>query len=356
MKHINFQRGNSMLRVWEQDQKGRTPFNWDRLIYIVILIVVLFFFLRYVWHKTFYIEANGQVHFENVNIMNTQVSRILKFHIEEGDIVHKGDSLFTYFRDDAAFENYSRGGSATVNISGDQSTGWIDREIYSLTKQIATSEIRLKEQTAMLELYTAQLEKTRNEVILEIVSRNKLDELESKIEGLRFDQEKTLNEIKMNREFLAKMQQMKSQELSISMSADGKGVGSPDGKIVFYSPLSGSVTRINFQPFEVAQISEVILTIHKPENIFVKGYFEQEDLEELHEGDIVHVQFPDGTNTRGIIKRFYFATLKLPEELQKKYESTTRSLIADIYPLDSTELNKWKVYYKMDVRIFKSVY
>ena len=70
MKHINFQRGNSMIRTWEQDQKSRVPFNWDRLIYIIILIVVLFFFIRYVYRKTFFIEADGQVLFEKVNIMN----------------------------------------------------------------------------------------------------------------------------------------------------------------------------------------------------------------------------------------------------------------------------------------------
>ena len=41
------------------------------------------------------------------------------------------------------------------------------------------------------------------------------------------------------------------------------------------------------------------------------------------------------------------------EEFQKKYEPTTRSIAADIYPVDSTEIVKWKAFYKMSVDISK---
>lgn len=364
MKNINFQRGTSMIRTWEQDQKSRVPFNWDRFIYIIILIIVLYFFFQFLLHKLFWIEADGQVIFEKVNIMNVDDSRILKFHVEEGEEVKIGDTLFTYFEDDDAFGNYSgnggRGGSSASLTEG-SNNDWIEREIYTLSRQIAGNEIRLKESIALLELQESKLEQTRNEVILELIPRNRLDLLEESISSLRFDIDKINSDLIMSKQFLGRLYAMRKPnipaQINVSNNGTGNGGGGDDqGKKVFYSPLAGTVTKINFKPFEVALKSEVILSIHQPENIFIKGFFDQADLDKLQEGDEVSLEFPNGRKSRGFIKRFYFATNTLPEEFQKKYEPTTRSLVADIYPIDSIELDRWKAFYKMSVLITKYRY
>jgi len=46
----------------------------------------------------------------------------------------------------------------------------------------------------------------------------------------------------------------------------------------------------------------------------------------------------------------------MPEEFQKKYEPTTRTVAADLYPLNNEEAKKWKAYYKMSVKITKFKY
>lgn len=362
MKNINFQRGTSMIRTWEQDQKSRVPFNWDRFIYIVILIVALFFFIQFLIYKLFWIEADGQVIFEKVNIMNVDDSRILEFHVAEGDEVKKGDSLFTYFEDEDAFGAFAGGGSggSAASMTSGTNNDWIEREIYTLSKQIAGNEIRLKETRELLALQESKLEQTRNEVILELIPRTRLDQLEESIASLRYDLEKLDSDIIMSKKFLGRLYGMRKPNTpaNINVSNEGIGAGGADeqGRRVFYSPLAGTVTKINFMPFEVAVKSEVILSIHQPDNIFIKGFFEQEDLDKLQEGDEVALEFPNGHTSRGYIKRFYFATNTLPEEFQKKYEPTTRSLVADIYPIDSLELDRWKAFYKMSVTITKYRY
>ena len=95
------------------------------------------------------------------------------------------------------------------------------------------------------------------------------------------------------------------------------------------------------------------MSIHQAHPAFIKAYFEQEDLRYFDVGDVFTIDFPDGTTSKGVLKRFYIATYTLPEEFQKKYEPTTRSIAADIYPLDSTEIVKWKAFYKMSVDISK---
>jgi len=70
-------------------------------------------------------------------------------------------------------------------------------------------------------------------------------------------------------------------------------------------------------------------------------------------GVIFKFIFPVGSTSYVYLKRFYIATYVLPEEFQKKYEPTTRSVAADIYPLNNEDLAKWKAFYKMGVDISK---
>ena len=121
----------------------------------------------------------------------------------------------------------------------------------------------------------------------------------------------------------------------------------------FKSPVVGIATRIYIHEYETALKTEEIMALHEAEPAYIKAYFEQEDLRFFKEGDLFTIEFPDGTKSKGILKRFYIATYTLPEEFQKKYEPTTRSIAADIYPIDSLEIKKWKTFYKMSVDISK---
>ena len=69
-----------------------------------------------------------------------------------------------------------------------------------------------------------------------------------------------------------------------------------------------------------------------------------------------NIDFPDVTSSNGILKRFYIATYTLPEEFQKKYEPTRRTVAADIYPLSENAAQDWVVFHMMDVEIGKFKY
>ncbi len=377
MKNINFQRGNSSIRVWEDDQKSRIPFNWDRLVYILILVVILFFAIRYAITKLLYIEAVGEVMLENVNIMNTDDCRVLKYYVQAGDKVKVGDTLFSYY-DDPDFQlggafsangNGSNGGNK-VSIDLDnhaQKPEWIEREIYNLNRTIKSNEIRIAENKKLLTLYKSRLEMTKNEVVLDLAPRGNFTEMEKRIEEMQYELDRLASEVAMANEFLGKLYSMMNDfggvndELKVNAVTDpstmgSNGVGGGDAEYVKYfrAPIEGTVTKINFEEFEVAVKSEVILTIHKLDNIYIQAYFDQEDVSDIAEGDEVSLEFPDGTTSIGIIKGYYSTTNRIPEEFQKKYEPTTRSLTVEIYPIDEEEMKKWVKYHKLKVNIIKS--
>ena len=164
MKSVNFKRKEeSYLRYFEeQSTRGnKRPFNWDRFVYLILLAIFLFFTGRFVINSYFYIEGNGQVLFESVDIRHTDDIRILEFGVEEGQDVEIGDTLFTYFLDDDIFGEHGAGGfgSNSVSIANGKGPDWIEREIYTLRKNIQLNGVRIKDDQALLAIYKEDLEK-----------------------------------------------------------------------------------------------------------------------------------------------------------------------------------------------------
>ncbi len=191
MKSVNFKRKEeSYLRYFEEQsaRKTKRPFNWDRFVYLVLLAIFLFFTGRFIINSYFYIEGNGQVLFESVDIRHTDDIRILQFNVEEGDDVKIGDTLFTYFLDEDMFGDGHGGGSNSVSIAGGgKKDSWIERELYTLRKNVQLNAVRINDDKELLAIYESDLERVRNEVILDAVSHTNLENLEYQIAKLNAD-------------------------------------------------------------------------------------------------------------------------------------------------------------------------
>lgn len=361
MKSISFKRNESVLRGLEiqKDKKSKAPRNWDRIIYFLLLCTLAFFLLRYLINSFFYIEADGQILFDNVEIRNSTDCRVTNFYVDEGDEVCIGDSLFSFLPDKPS-GNFNSFGSYefAMNQQKKGDVSWSEKEIFQAKEDIKLNSFLINEKLKMKKLYEKELERIKNEVMLDVLPRNRLDEQLSKISQLDYEIETLRGKNKLLQASLGQLQTM-IRDLSSSANGvgdkDGSGMGinGHQGNLVFYSPLEGTVTNILKNQFEVALKDEQILSIHRPQNVYIKGFFKQEDLKSLEINDVVNLEFPDGSSGKGIIKRFYFTTYRLPEEFQKKYEPTTRSLSADIYPANESDLSKWKMFWKMGVKITK---
>ena len=241
-----------------------------------------------------------------------------------------------------------------------------EKEIFKTTEEIKLQQLQYREYSNLVGLYRKELKRIENEVMLDALPRNRLDDQMEKINEMEIQLQITKGKINAFQASLISLEGMKrnldavtnvtSKGSGVAVSAGGSGGGAYGGKKIFYSPLDGTITDVRKNEFEVALKTEDILAIHKPNNVFIKSFFQQSDLKSLKKGDKVDIEFPDGTKSVGIIERFYLATYRLPEEFQKKYEPTTRSLSADVYPLSREDLLRWRMYYKMGVKITKTKY
>lgn len=369
MKTLNFKRSDSALRVWDDDPRAKKNINWDRIIYIILLFIVVFFGGRYLINRFLYVNATGHILFEKRNIRNVDDCQLLQFNVAEGDSVSAGDTLFTFIEDDD--NNVTNHGGNSVSSSnpvslsvsqgGDGSNDWIIKEIYNLKKTISSNKIRISENEKLLELFVAQKKRLKEQVILDLAPRSKLDELDESIEQTEFEITRLKSEISDAAAFINTLNGMgkPAGNKNVTKINTGKnayssgGNGELDLTRYYISPIDGTVTKINFQSMEVAMKTEIIMSIHKPEHIYIKAFFDQTDMGNVNIGDEVNLEFPDGSTSIGKIKRFYYATNALPEEFQKKYEPVTRTLLADIVPISLEELKKWRTFYRMGVKISK---
>ncbi|MCB9194874.1 MAG: efflux RND transporter periplasmic adaptor subunit [Flavobacteriales bacterium] len=355
MKNIYFNKGESVLRNLDEKAKPKKKINWDKIVYFVILGLLVFFIFRYSFNKLVYVTAPGHVLFKSLEVRVPEDVTLEEFFIAEGDSVKKGDTLFSYYSYEDqkdAYEQSLLGGVTINNVT--ESASWEEKEIYQLKKNIALNQIVISEKQQLVAYYKKEIDNITNEVILEISPKSKIDSYRKEIEQLE------LEIASLNLENTTFQKLINDLTLGIPKKSNGANSdigqisGGGDGGAVlryYFAPTNGTITRIFKSDFEVALKSENILNMHQKEDIYIKAFFSQEDLEYFKEGDEVTVIFPDGEKSVGHIKRFYFATYRMPEEFQKKYESTTRAIAADIFPIENESEIKWKAFYKMNVTV-----
>lgn len=353
MKNIHFNRNESVLRNLDEKAKPKKKINWDKIVYFVILGLIILFVFRYTFNKVVYVTAPGHVLFKSLEVRIPEDITLQEFYKAEGDSVSKGDTIFSYYSYEDQKEAFDQSLLGEINIYQEEGTSWEEKEIYQLKKNIALNQIEIQEKEQLSNYYKNELIALQNEVILEIIPKSKIEQYEKEVEELQLD----ISSISMeNATYQKLIDELNKTNVSSSTGASSGGWGNGGGVsgpvLRFYlAPTHGTITRIYKSDFEVALKSENILNMHEKEDIYIKAFFSQEDLAYCNEGDEVTVIFPDGEKSVGHIKRFYFATYRMPEEFQKKYESTTRAIAVDIFPIENESEIRWKAFYKMNVTV-----
>jgi len=340
------------------------------------LLLLLGLGIYYASTKIFFTRAHGQMMYENVDIRLLDDCRVTRYFVHEYDSVRVGDTLFEYIDDKNDINNSGNNGGGNVSVSvnagsGGSDNSWIEREILNKREKIANSEAKRKENLSLINSYEAELERIRASVVLGVLPQSRLDLRQNEIVQLKAENSRIQEEISELKKIVGQLQsdlsrsRNKTESIPSNINATVNGAiqgGASESaqieqtKKYFISPIAGSINRIYTLEYETALRDEVVLAIHKKSPIFIRAYFDQEDLADVAVGEEFTVTFPDGTQSRGILKSFYYSTIPLPEEFQKKYEPVSRAVVGDIYPVNKDESLQWKNFYKMSVDVTKYKY
>lgn len=188
-----------MFRVTnEKDIKKKR--NWDRIVYLILLFLFALFIVYYLLNKLLMVHAYGHVIIENTKIRLTDDARIAEMKVQEGDSVMIGDTLFTYSLDlDQDISGPNAGGAALsiAGLSGGNRSNtdyWWLKELYNIKKTIAINTIKVTENTELIKNFEGELKRLTNEVILDVMPKQRLDYIQTEIIKLKAENLKLVSE------------------------------------------------------------------------------------------------------------------------------------------------------------------
>jgi len=333
MKQFNYIKGKAIIRTLKEPKIKKKKLNVDRMLFILIILGLCFWLLSFVYKKTVWIEGNGQMLMEKVDVNFTNDIRVKEIFINEGDTVCVGSRLFNYYQDDfdsdasLVLKNFDRKEKQYTNLQ-------------DLIKEIYLKRLQLKSLKERLAFLNEQEKKMIKLILLDVYTKVKLDAI---------IQQKMLveNQINLleNELYFLRLQQ-KNSNPDTTISVGGGNFGNS-----YISPIEGVVGQILKNSEESCYKAENVMTIHDVEKVFIKAYFNLKDLAHVKKGSIVLVEFPDKTISEGIINKLYISTYKAPTEFQKKYEPTERNILTEIIPLDKEQIPEWGTFYKLNLKV-----
>ncbi|MBO6524244.1 MAG: HlyD family efflux transporter periplasmic adaptor subunit [Balneolaceae bacterium] len=339
MEQFSFKQGNATIRHLKEPEKKKKKLNTDRVLFILLLVIIALYGSFKLYKGIAVIEIDGMVTMDKLEVHFTDDIRLNGLQIEEGASIQKGDTLFSYTNQ--YFEN---DGATYANIIANRER--VNREIFGLTRQLNEKRTERSILEERLETQRFELEKIRELITLAAITRNSFDDQQRAIGTTEDDLELVKEEIRFLIRHIDQLSQLKKD---YSSSAWTGGGGSQ--RKLYVAPTDGLIGRISVKENEVCYKGDEVMTIHQPQDLRIQAYFNQKEADKVEIGRIVSIEFPDGTKQKGVIKKYYVSTYELPDEFQKKYEPTERSILVDISPLNEDDLEGWKQFYKMSVKV-----
>ncbi|PKP20849.1 MAG: hypothetical protein CVU06_10360, partial [Bacteroidetes bacterium HGW-Bacteroidetes-22] len=199
----------------------------------------------------------------------------------------------------------------------------------------------------------AAIERLKMEVHLDLVSPAILSEKRMVVENLRVERQRKVSELGYLQQYLRQLDSFEDDYKKYQLSTVGFGDGNAPIKSYYVSPVSGIITKIPKPENEISFRQDIIMYISNLDEIFIRVFIEQNDLEYFEPGDVVNLRFLDGTRSKGRIKEFYVNTESVPEPFRKIRGKDQRNVVAVVNPVNDDEKRIWRSYYQFTVQVSK---
>ncbi|WP_235297011.1 HlyD family secretion protein [Portibacter marinus] len=330
----------------EPPKKGnKRKIKWQRISFLVIAFGLLSYIGIQAYIKLAVIQADAQLELKKQMVHFPSDIKIHGLYVSEGEEVEKGDTLFKY-----TIPVEDQLSTSEINI--DKPIEWILRERISTQKQIELKKIERDEILRQLEMRKS-LQKTKKELILlgSYNDRNEYEELSIQVNRLEAQEAAIAEEVA----YLNKLLYRLNIENSNYKRIETRKKELIEESHYYVAQIDGVIGQIHYNENEICYRKDEMLTIHRVKDVKIKAFFDPSDMKYLHEGDLVDINYPDKTSSKGVITNFHIATYALPEEFQKKYEPTERNIVAEVKMVENTHKSLMS-YYKMNVLVSKNRY
>lgn len=347
MRQFKLREEKSFVKILKEPPAAKPKVNWSRRVYIAIFLVVAFLFIKRIYNANMIIFANGQIDLPKQTVKFPNDIKLLELNIKEGSQVCQGDTLFAYNIMGDQIDQ------AKLSISTPGSNDWIIREQLAINKKIELNKILIQQKGINLD-YLNETIKTKESLLLGGIH----DEYQA-YSGLQNQKANLLAEMQLHKreiEILRKHIGRLYGHRKINEGFNMNQLKIYEQVQYYVAPIDGVISDIFYAVNEICYKKDEMVTIHQMNNATINTYFDPEEVQHLKVGDMVTIEFPDKTESLGIISKFFVSTYAVPSEFQKKYEPTERNIVAEIVPFNKQDDLAWNSYYKMEVNVQKKRY
>lgn len=286
------------------------------LIYYLIIAIFIFFVVTSGWRRVAYINGNGIITKSLVRVRADGDLYVSSFHVEEGDTVDIGDTLCSYRG--AHTKYYKRSGDGNRSL---------DRKLVTL--QVSIDEKR-SQRTELLQSRTdlkTRLEKSKNQVSLELKPDEKIVTLENAIEANIRRERRVVRDIENLKRSIKDIQALLRIEEDTTALAVGDSIiewGS------YQSHWYGEVHEYLCNEGEYVKDGEDILTMTLLNGVHIDAFFKMKYVEQIKEGTAVTLLLPNNKKVAATVSKVFRTSESLPSEFKKSYDISRPRLYAHI--------------------------
>ena len=324
---IQFTKNISELNSNVEKHSSPRRRRWDRWLYIIILIVIIGSFLKWLIYPYFFDLSEGVLLQHQYDINFAEDIRIQRYYIEEGQEVKIGDTLFVYESQDRILNtNYQDSTMSLLNQDKNQVS------LIDLDAQIEKRRLFIWEHKKRLDYWKKEKQRKEQLVYLNSITPNELanvdrsiDDVASEISSLQIEYRVLLNQ--RDKIYNHIRETVNQEQMDNKLAA----------KSYFVSPVEGKLDRLRGPLHEITYKKDIIASVIRPQ-YFVRAYIDIDKFNDFKIGDRVSVILPYQHRTlEGVVDKINKISEYKDPNLFDDVLNKKLGLVMDIVPLEKDE-------------------
>lgn len=294
---------------------NQIPVRLRIVLAIVVLAAIAYAVVRNWNHDGDDVRASGMVEMDETDVASLVGGRVVRLFVGEGDTVRAGDTLAVLDRAELAAEVRSQVAQAerATAQSAEVREGPRAEEVQMARADLATADA---------ELALAEKDFQRARALLEsaAISQAELDRARSQRDASAGRRKALSERLRLLEAGNRREQVRAAREGAESARAQLTAARSRLGELVLVAPVSGVVLLKNFEPGELAQPGQSVVTLGNPDSLWMRVYVGAPSIERVLLGAPVEIRLA------GISKHVYKARVV---EIASRAEFTPRAALTE---------------------------
>lgn len=321
---INYNKNTQPFESIQEEPLSKR--RWDRWIYMGVLLVLAFTFIRWLTLPWFFNTAQGVLLQQGFEVQLPFDARIVQYKVKESQQVKKGDTLFYY---EWFGEGHRKVDAKQDSIQMILNQNKSQRDHFELDTQIEKRKRFLVDLNKRLNYWKAEKKHKEKLVYLQVITPNELATVDRLLDDLAYQMATTKTEYVLLQKERQKLQNglQKDNTLTYQNLALSKATAA------FRSPVNGKVDRLRVQPQEICAKQNIITSIVTP-TYFVKAYIEMGDLDDFKVNQHVVVILPyKSKDLQGKVAKIYTVSEAKDEVvIQNTVDQQKYGVVIEIVP------------------------